>query len=439
MAFDFKAPDYVAQFRCLGGDCEDTCCQHWDIHFDKHHYELLAEKVVGDPHEQRLFERYIRRLDAETAEDRHYARVEFTESGYCPFLETDGLCHIHSRFGVAPLSNICAFYPRVLSRWGNTVEIAGALSCPEMVRLCLRSEHSFKTQRVDAGILPRPDDYPLSRSFDPTSADDYVRAFMQVRETFIKLGQERDFSIETRLYAMASLAQRLSAFYHRRATVQSFRVDNECKRILDASVLGSLDEFCSRYEVDEPVSMVVAQSILQLRLQTAPKEKLAAMINENVSSYRQELGIAGDSAVFDLPPLRLWEAYQRRSETVNEVFGVMLEEYLGRYLLNCLYREWFVNMPDAFSYVQMLIIRLNLLRFLLISSPAVQDIALSIRDRNTEPDQLARDGFERAVVYIVYNFARSIDHNMPFLQVLYQAMAEQQMITFDYSLAFIKG
>ena len=32
-------------FQCLGGECEDTCCQHWDIRFDKLHYEKLREAV----------------------------------------------------------------------------------------------------------------------------------------------------------------------------------------------------------------------------------------------------------------------------------------------------------------------------------------------------------------------------------------------------------
>jgi hypothetical protein len=48
------------------------------------------------------------------------------------------------------------------------------------------------------------------------------------------------------------------------------------------------------------------------------------------------------------------------------------------------------------------------------------------------------DKFNNKIVEIVYLYARSIDHNLTFLQVVYQAMLEQQMMTFDYSMAFIK-
>ena len=28
-------PNNFARFKCIGGECEDTCCQGWDIEIDK--------------------------------------------------------------------------------------------------------------------------------------------------------------------------------------------------------------------------------------------------------------------------------------------------------------------------------------------------------------------------------------------------------------------
>ena len=32
-------PQYVNQFKCLGSDCSDTCCQYWMINIDKDTHE----------------------------------------------------------------------------------------------------------------------------------------------------------------------------------------------------------------------------------------------------------------------------------------------------------------------------------------------------------------------------------------------------------------
>ena len=31
----YTIPDYYHEFSCIAGECEDTCCQGWDIEIDK--------------------------------------------------------------------------------------------------------------------------------------------------------------------------------------------------------------------------------------------------------------------------------------------------------------------------------------------------------------------------------------------------------------------
>jgi hypothetical protein len=114
---------------------------------------------------------------------------------------------------------------------------------------------------------------------------------------------------------------------------------------------------------------------------------------------------------------------------LNAQYGIRLEQCLTRYLVNCLQREWFVSMPDPFVYIHLLTIRLAVLRFLISSHPRIRQ-CLQQRADSTEIDKL--------LVEIVYLFARGIDHNHAFLHVVYQAMLEQQMMSFDYAMPFIK-
>ena len=82
-------------------------------------------------------------------------------------------------------------------------------------------------------------------------------------------------------------------------------------------------------------------------------------------------------------------------------------------------------MPDPFTYVQMLLVRLSILRTLIYL-----DIGME--------QEITADALKQKVVYIMYNFARNIEQNLEFLKVVYNALSEQTMMNFDFSAAFIR-
>jgi lysine-N-methylase len=422
----------MQEFKCLGGECEDTCCQHWDIRFDKAHYEKLREVVQTAPEQLALFEQYIVLNDSEQANAHDYARIQLNDEGFCPFLDGSGLCQLHARFGITPLSNICAFFPRVLSAYAERIEMTGAMSCPEVVRQCLFSDdarHAFKA--FSPNILPRSEDIPLTRVVPANDIDFYAAQFPGVREVMIRLAQLEDYAFETRLYFLSNLSHRLAQGYHQGCGRNQKLLDEELGRILAAKTLAALDKYYLQYVSGEPVAMVVIQAVLQLRLQQAPDDKLSQMANTIFSHYRNQIQNEKEMDVYgdNLPPDELWQCYQQNWDRLNTHYGVRLEQCLSRYLVNCLQREWFVSMPDPFTYIHLLTIRLAILRFLIASHP---DIQRSLQQQSDTSE------IDKQLVEIVYLFARGIDHNLAFLQVVYQAMAEQQMMSFDYAMPFIK-
>lgn len=432
MAAEYKSPAYMQEFRCLGGDCEDTCCQHWDIRFDKSHYEKLRDAVQADPQQQQLFETFIVLNAAGQSSDRDYARINMNADGYCPFLDNAGLCQLHARYGVAPLSNICAFFPRVLSSFAERVEMTGALSCPEVVRQCLLSDDAEQAfVDFDPAILPRSEDIPLTRVVPGNEIDFYASQFPSVREAMLWLAQADKYAFETRLYFLSNFSHRLAPWYHQGCAQNQKLLNEELARIRSAKTLGTLDNYYFQYVTAEPVALVVIQAVLQLRIQLAPDDKLSRMATGIFAHYREQIQAQGDMDVYgdNLPPEQLWQVYQQRWDRLNTQYGVRLEQCLSRYLINCLQREWFVSLPDPFVYIHLLTIRLAILRFLIASHPQVQHLLAQQRDSSEIDKQL---------VEIVYLFARGVDHNLAFLQVVYQAMAEQQMMSFDYAMPFIK-
>jgi len=427
------APGYMHDFQCAGGDCEDTCCQKWDTHLDKLHYDLLANKVGSSQQEQTLFDANIFLQDKEHANQENYAYIKLDKSGYCPFLNTAGLCHIHDQYGIEPLNDACTFFPRVLSKRDDTVELTGALSCPEVVRKCLFSELDNQLpSEVNSDILPRAE-YPISRMIDTISSH-YEARFYDVREQMIALINDRDFAFETRLYFLANFSYRLASHY-RESGESSKRVDEEIKRIQHAETKNQLDDFFFKFSNTEPVAIVVIQAILQLRIQHEGHDKLSQLAREILESYKVGYERSEDFDVYgeNIPPEKLADSFQQHWEKLNTRYGVILEEYLTRYVTNCLQREWFISLPDPFVYIHMLTIRVAVLRFLITSHPGIIELVNS----DTSYESSIED-FNKKIVEVMYLYARSIDDNHSFLHVIFQAILEQQMMSFDYSMAFIK-
>jgi len=161
--------------------------------------------------------------------------------------------------------------------------------------------------------------------------------------------------------------------------------------------------------------MVVVHSILSIKLQQAE--------NENISLLYQEIidrnSVNNETVAEDLRKKIL----DTRIELEDD-FKEYIDRSITRYVINCLYREWFVSMPDPFTYIQMLLVRTSILRSL---------IYLYIGDEKLELYQL-----KQKIVYVMYNFARNIDQNLDFLKVVYNALSEQTMMNFDFSPVFIR-
>jgi hypothetical protein len=95
-------------------------------------------------------------------------------------------------------------------------------------------------------------------------------------------------------------------------------------------------------------------------------------------------------------------------------------------------------MPDLFTYVHMLSIRLAILRFLVYSHPEIYRLAEQLTAKTLPAKAHEIQQLRDWLVGVIYKNSRAIDHNTSFLQVVYDAIHEQQMMTHEYSLPFIR-
>ena len=128
----FFTPNYMTNFKCIGKDCIDTCCNGLNIEIDKETYENYINS--SDKKINSISKQYVSKNNTETS--LSYARVN-NKNRSCPFLSDNKSCNAYNILGKDSLSVACSTYPRVVKKLGNLGFIAGELSCPEISKLCL--------------------------------------------------------------------------------------------------------------------------------------------------------------------------------------------------------------------------------------------------------------------------------------------------------------
>ena len=200
----------VANFQCLGAECEDTCCVGWGM-------QVASETVAKyRTHATAL-------LDAIVSEDSGFVMKRDPVTDFCVKFD-HGLCGIHRDYGADFLGDACHFFPRVTRALGEDVFVTAALSCPEAARLMLLGGDPFAvTPRAEIRVP-----FSLKQYLpDGISASD---AF-EIHQRFIAEAANPEFSAEINLLRGVSVAHSLgvqpvsqwsgaSAFYFRMAAAR---------------------------------------------------------------------------------------------------------------------------------------------------------------------------------------------------------------------------
>ena len=188
-------PRHYASFRCIGADCEDTCCNGWGVTVDKDTYDKYQN--CGDPELRASFDKLIT-INAGNGRADHYASIKLTET-HCPFL-SDGLCSIQNKLGEEYLSKTCATYPRVMNMVDGVLERSLDLSCPEAARLALLEHGTMEFDQPEGRYgSSRLGNLSILDSSNSKYADKPYGYFHEVRGLVIELLQNRSYPLWQRL------------------------------------------------------------------------------------------------------------------------------------------------------------------------------------------------------------------------------------------------
>jgi lysine-N-methylase len=416
----------MTRFKCLGTSCEEHCCQGWQVQIDRRHYQILKTAMDRSPAERKEFRAGVQHNEAPARDDGRFAWINLDrEKQSCPFLTSKKLCSIQGRYGEEALPDICATYPRLVSKFGDRLEVWGTLSCPEMARQCLLEEDALEI--VDATAAD------LTSRTEPTTAvvgtpTPYQRYLDDLRAVVFQLLSLREYPIGTRLFLVSYLGKQTVEFFNKSTTqVNEERLADVIQHVTSPENAALWHGELSQLPAPDALTAKLVTQMLRERLKV-PMGSFRVLADKILATYSDADGVALDEQ--GSPTLSisdLWTAYSNRRQFWVENFQDRVDLYFENYAKNFWLREWFVTSPDLLAHSQRLLVRVAVLRFLLFGHPWLKG-AMGLNDPAAQ-----RDVLDRAAVDIFYKFSRAIEHEGSFLDLLAARLVEQGMNTFTHA------
>lgn len=150
-------PTFYKNFKCIAGDCPDSCCQGWEVDADSDSLEYY--KSLDNSLEIKM------RIDSVLSKDE-FDNTIFTlaPKKRCPFLNDENLCDMHIAIGGEHTPYTCRTFPRFIYDFGATREIGISFSCPVASDMMYNTE-SFDFETDINSDLPTLNDIDAEKYF----------------------------------------------------------------------------------------------------------------------------------------------------------------------------------------------------------------------------------------------------------------------------------
>lgn len=401
-------PEYYNDFKCIGADCEDTCCAGWTVSVDKKSFQNY--KQVKQPEMKERLRKNVKR-NRQATDDSFYAKIALDDESRCTMLTSEGLCSIQLTLGEEYLCNTCAIYPRYLSKVGTVIEKSLTLSCPEAARLILLREEGLGF--IEA-VEPKN-----TRGFINGELDmDGNAYFWDLRVFAIQLLQSRQQPIEIRLIILGLFLQKLEQIDKSNwSEMLPSMMEDYLMRLDNNEFISSLQNIEGNLEFQ----ITLIRQLLQYRLSDGgTTQKYLGLLQEILGGLAiDEIEEKGFEKHINIAV----EKYRKSVEKLYEPFMQKHEYMLENYVVNYVFKNLFPsNHKTLFESYLMLALHYSLMKLHIIGVAAKRD-------------SLTKE----IVVECVQQFSKAIEHHQGFLQGVREGMKEMNLNTMGHMFAIIKN
>ncbi|CQR70434.1 Flagellar biosynthetic protein FliU [Sporomusa ovata DSM 2662] len=403
-------PQYVRQFRCIGTNCEDTCCIGWQVAIDKDTFKRY--RACTDKELRHQMEAKVTRQRTEPSNE-NYAKIKLNEDGSCPFLATDKLCIIQYKLGEGYLSHVCSTYPRLTNKVNGIVEKSLTMSCPEALRLALLNPELMEFDETEENTAACN---MIGREFttDAPNTIPVVRYFWQLRIFCISLLQNRSYRVWQRLTILGLFCRSLDQLLGDAKA-------HEIPGLID-TYLDYLNNDSFRCEMKNIPNAVTIQMKLM-------KELADTRLFQGIASKRfyECFGefLAGIEYIAEDSKENIGQRYAAAYVQYYQPFMDEREYVLENYLVNYVFKSLFPlgQSKHVFDNYTMLVVHYALIKLFLIGMAGFHKENFGIEH----------------VVKLIQSFSREIEHNYPFLKLILDLFRENGYNTMPYMAILIKN
>ncbi|PHV72270.1 hypothetical protein CS063_01990 [Sporanaerobium hydrogeniformans] len=197
-----RIPNYMKNFACIGGKCEDSCCIGWSIFIDGETYKRY-QKVKDEAFKRRLYKELVPRRHGATAS---YAAKIKLKNNRCAFLNSEGWCDIYTQLGEQKLSDTCTLYPRTINKVHEVLEYSLVCSCPEAARKILLQQQSIVWEELKEVTSRKVISATIERDKKPCLANHLEK----IREVIWKILRNKEEGFEIRLIRLESFMKEMT-------------------------------------------------------------------------------------------------------------------------------------------------------------------------------------------------------------------------------------
>ena len=402
-----RYPEYFADFTCIGADCEDSCCNQWQIYLDRATFDNYTR--IKEPELRRRIDEFVVPNSKEQTEAR-FGRINLNDDRKCPFLTTASLCILQEQLGVNALSQTCLTYPRVFNSFDGMLEGSAEISCPEIARRVLLNPEGIRFIKQELDLDSR---FALNSSIKQEDQADYplVQNYQPVQDFAISVVQDRRLSLPDRLTILGMFSSKM----------QSAITGGNPK---GAEIIGEFDDLRRRNGIAGDLAQIPVNTAQQFQfLKSLADEKLRrgtgiAAFQECHEQMLNGFGFDGGE-----------QALERYTTGYSKIFFPFMAEkeyLLENYCVNHLFRTQFPLRDQDWSHIfkayVRLILNFTLIKFYLIG------IGLDLDELNDE-----------TIIKLVYSFGKAIEHDSSFSVVILNQLEQNSLLTMAQMAILIRN
>lgn len=404
-------PQYMKEFKCIGPECEDTCCAGWRVTIDKNTYKKY--KNCMHPELKKELQENLKR-NRQNASDYNYASIKMNNNASCPFLREDKLCKIQATLGESYLSITCNSYPRIYNFINGTFEKSASVSCPEVVRLALLNDKPMEFEYIEEEVNLRD---IAAKSINNSDEELFAGAkelFWDLRSFTIDVLQDRSYRLWERLVI-------LGIFYQ---TIQ------EC---IEQKNIGEIPVFIDEYQVgisnrifDHTLEEVPSNELVQVGLlnnilknreeKLINSSRFAECFTEFVKAIKPDDTASGSHII---------ENYLVAHKKYYQPFMSEHEYILENYLVNYVFKNIFPfgNSKNLFDNYIIMIVHYALIKMFLIGMAGYHKENFGVEH----------------VAKLIQSFAKTIEHNNKFIDDAISFLRQNGYSTLSHMLLLIRN